>query len=154
MKLSALVDELEGYIPSQEKENAAVSSTTIGWQIVHAFKVMKAVLQTLEASTPNENYQPKFNASKLVIMTTGRIPRGVGRAPKMTLPKENELTVEYLENELQAVRALVERAKKLPKDAHFPHPFFGSLKKKAAFRFLGIHTNHHVKIIRDMLQKK
>jgi hypothetical protein len=35
---------------------------------------------------------------------------------------------------------------------YFEHPFLGKLKKKAAIRFLEIHTNHHLKIIEDIIK--
>ena len=40
----------------------------------------------------------------------------------------------------------------ISKDHYFEHPFFGKIKRKETIRFLEIHTNHHLKIIDDILK--
>ncbi len=153
MSLTALVDELETYISSYQVENLAVSKSTVGWQVAHALKVMKGIVYSMEASDPTA-YKGKFSLGKVVILATKIIPRGAARAPKMVLPKEEELTPEFLTQQLQSVRATLAKAAMLPANAYFEHPMFGGMKKKTALRFIEIHSLHHVKIIRDILKKR
>jgi hypothetical protein len=40
------------------------------------------------------------------------------------------------------------------RDHFFEHPYFGKLKLKETIRFLEIHTQHHLDIIRDIIMNK
>lgn len=151
MSLTTLINELESYIPQHQQENPTVSSSTVGWQIAHALKVVRGVVRSLETSKP-EDYQFKFSPSRMVILTLQKIPRGKGRAPKMVRPVEEDLSPEALKEQVASARRAVGKLKQLPKAVHFTHPMFGDLKKKQAEKFIQIHTQHHINIIRDMLK--
>lgn len=152
MTLADLVEELASYIPLHTQENSTVSSVTVGWQIAHSLKVVSGVLWSLEQSKPEE-YERKFNWTKVVIMTIQRIPRGKGRAPKTVLPTEEEISEQGLQQQITAIQAALKNIDKISEEANFKHPLFGSLKKKETLKFLKIHTQHHVAIIRDMVKK-
>ena len=55
---------------------------------------------------------------------------------------------ESLKNTYQAITYL----KDCEANQYFMHPFFGQLNKKQTIKFLEIHTEHHLKIIRDILK--
>jgi hypothetical protein len=40
----------------------------------------------------------------------------------------------------------------LEKNSFFIHPLFKQLNKKQTIKFLKLHTNHHFKIIKDILK--
>ncbi|MGH1339739.1 MAG: DUF1569 domain-containing protein [Aureispira sp.] len=153
MTLSILVEKLETYVPAYQEKNPAVSSTTVGWQVAHSLQVMHKVIHGLELSKPEE-YRYKFNFIKSVILAIKRIPRGKGRAPKAVAPEATELTLEILQEQVVMTKKALVTFSKLPKQAFFIHPVFGALQKKETEKFLKIHTQHHLAIIRDMLQKK
>ena len=149
--LTQQINELERYIPQASQTAPQVSQATVGWQIAHTLKVITTIVEGLAQSAP-QDYQPKMSVIKTAIMTTGFMPRGKARAPKIVLPTEEELQTQDLEKQLAKAHEALERLQTLPPTVHFNHPMFGSLQKKAAAKFLSIHTEHHLKIIRDMLQ--
>ena len=93
MKLSNQVQELGSYIPKHETTNTAVSSATVGWQLAHTFKVILYTINALKKSDPKA-FKKKFSLLKMIIMGTGKVPRGKAPAPKMVLPNEEELSIE------------------------------------------------------------
>ena len=84
-------------------------------------------------------------------MFFGYIPRGKGKAPKQVAPKE-EFTTEQLKPLLSTAKSNVDGLSTLDKIVNFNHPYFGVLNKKQTVKFLGIHTHHHLKIIKDILK--
>lgn len=149
--LKKILLQLESKIPFYEKTNPSVSNSTVGWQIEHSLKTITQIVLAIKNSNPQE-YQWKFNKSKLVITILGFIPRGKAKAPKGVLPDEN-ISEESLVKSLQNVKAILEEWKSCDKNAYFNHPFFGNLNKKSTEWFLKLHTKHHLKIINDICNK-
>lgn len=147
-ELYQLISQLESKIPFHEKTNPTVSSSTVGWQIEHSLKTIYQIALAIKNSNPQE-YQWKFNKSKLFISIIGFIPRGKAKAPKVVLPDET-ISEKSLINSLQNVKAILEEWKSFDKNAYFKHPFFGNLNKKSTMWFLKLHTNHHLKIVNDI----
>ena len=67
------------------------------------------------------------------------------------VPK-NEITETQLLSNIELTRKLILELKSVSNDHYFEHPYLGKLKKKDTIRFLEIHTNHHLKIIDDILK--
>ena len=92
--LLPLLLQLENHIPNLEKTNPNVSISTVGWQIDHCLLVINGIISQLEISNPTE-FQPKWNFPKFMVFTTGKIPRGKAKAPKVVMPiqvaTQNEL---------------------------------------------------------------
>lgn len=141
--------ELLSYLPKRDSVQVAVSSVSVAWHIDHTLKVLNAVLNSLEQSTPN-NFKANINFLRGVVFMTKNMPRGVGKAPKSVLPPE-DIKNEDILAQLQEVKQRFSTINALPKKASFDHPVFGLLKTKKSIKFLDIHTNHHLKIIRDIL---
>lgn len=152
MKLLKAIDELESYVNQYSLSNERVSDSTIGWQIGHALKVIYGVCKTLEKSNPKD-YKWRFNFTRTFILITKKIPRGKARAPKTVRPVEEELTEAALLGFLQKSRKALEAAANTDRKASFDHPYFGLVSRDKAFLFLEIHTEHHLKIIRDIAKK-
>ncbi|WP_242156174.1 DUF1569 domain-containing protein [Aestuariivivens sediminis] len=148
--LNLLLDQLEAYISLKDKRNEMVSKASVGWQIDHSLKVFIAVCNWIENSNPAD-YKKQFNFWRLILFPLGYIPRGKARSPKSVLPPE-VITTEDLINQLKIARHHAKRLKSLPQNAYFKHFIFGMLTSKQTLRFLEMHTNHHLKIIKDILK--
>ena len=144
------LSELESYIPQLEKTNSKITHSNVGWQIDHSLRVIYGVSTQLGESNPNE-FKSTFSFMKFVVMTTKYIPRGKAKAPK-SVRNEEAITEETIRELLEKTKIQVDKIEGLDKNSHFPHPYFGNMNKKEAIRFIGIHTEHHLKIIRDMLR--
>jgi hypothetical protein len=147
-KLRKQLDELESFIPQLEVRNDAISASTVGWQIEHDLLVISSVIEGVKRSDPTK-YKWRFKPLKYVILWRGVIPRGKVGAPKLVTP--GEITQETLQAHVDLCRERVGELEKVEAGNYFTHPFFGDLKKKETFRFLYVHTEHHLKIIREIL---
>lgn len=149
-KLLLQIDQLHSFILLGNQYNNKVSDKGTYWQIDHSLQVLHGVVEALKNSVPKD-YQPKFSLTKFIIMNTGYIPRGKGRAPKQTIP-ENKPSKEELTLHLERVKEEVATLDQLDKNKTFKHPLFGWLNLKDTIKFMGIHTHHHIKIINDILK--
>lgn len=149
-KLQNLLLQLESHIPNLEKNNTRVSNSTIGWQIDHCLLVINGIISQLEISNPTE-FQPKWNFNKFMVFTTGKIPRGKARAPKIVTPVE-VATAEELNSKIEFAKKNLLKLATFSKNSFFKHPYFNDLNTKQTEKFLAIHTKHHLKIIQDILR--
>ncbi len=148
--LQKILLQLENHVPNFEKINSKVSNSTIGWQIDHCLIVINVVAAQLEVSNPTE-CNPKWNFNKLYVFITGKIPRGKIRAPKGVTPVSIASEKELL-SKIELAKNNLLKFSSLPKNAFFTHPFFKDLNVKQTEKFLMIHTQHHLKIIEDILK--
>lgn len=149
--LTQLLNKTEAHIPQKELKNLSVSKSDIGWQLDHALKVFNAVSEWTENSNPDD-YESKFSFWRSVLFPIGYFPRGKVKAPKYVLPPE-VINTEDLKSQIQTARTHLKKLETLPKNAYFKHFIFGMLSKKQTLRFLEMHTNHHLKIVNDILKK-
>ena len=136
------------FTPQFEKQNVAVSNANIGWQIDHSLRVINHVISALVRSNP-EAYRPKFNWRKSYFFLTKRIPRGKVRAPKSILPTE-EITEANLWSNVLLAKENIRLLSECSANHFFVHPFFGQVNVSDTKTFIEVHTEHHLKIIRDI----
>ena len=148
--LHHLLLQLENHVPNLEKTNPNVSISTVGWQIDHCLLVINGIISQLEISNPTE-FQPKWNFPKFMVFTTGKIPRGKAKAPKVVIPT-HVANQEELKAKLEAAKNNILKLNSFSKNQFFKHPFFKDLNVKQTEKFLTIHTKHHLKIIEDILK--
>lgn len=148
--LLPLLQQLERHISNFEKTNPNVSNSTIGWQIDHCLLVINGIIGQLEISDPLK-YHPKWNFPKFMVFTTGKIPRGKAKAPKVVMPIQ-VATQNELKAKLEVAKNNVLKLDSFSENQFFNHPFFKDLNVKQTKRFLMIHTKHHLKIIEDILK--
>jgi hypothetical protein len=148
-KLRKQLDELESYIPQLEARNNTISASTVGWQIEHSLLVISSVIEGVKRSDPSK-YKWSFRPFKYLIFWRGKIPRGKSRAPKFVVP--DTFTSESLLNHIASCRAKITEFESVGAGHYFSHPYFGDTKKKDVIPFLELHTDHHLKIIKDILK--
>ena len=73
-------------------------------------------------------------------------------AKQKRLLSPNRSTEVYIKEIIQEARLSLDSLFKAQKNQYFTHPIFGDLQLRKAIKFLGVHTNHHEKIIRDILK--
>ena len=142
--------ELASHIADHNQSNKAISEVSVGWHIEHSLLVIKQITATVAQSEP-KLYKSKFNVKRFVVFLTKTIPRGKAKAPKVVIPSE-EITVDSLQESLKNTYQAIAYLKDCQENQYFMHPFFGQLNKKQTIKFLAIHTEHHLKIIRDILK--
>jgi hypothetical protein len=147
--LEVLLNELQANIPKYEMANLSISESPVGWHIEHSLLTMNVVINALKQSDPSL-YKWTFNWKRILVYTTGKIPRGRVKAPKVVRP-----TVTYnadtLMEHVSHTKANLEGLSDLEPNYYFKHPFFGDLNVKPTVRFLQIHTLHHLHIINDIV---
>ena len=149
-KLNHLINSLEEHIEHHEIANPNISKANIAWHLDHSFKVINKVTFTVQSSDPTL-YKNNFSFLGKVFFKFGFFPRGKAKAPKYVKPPEVILK-EDLTIQLQEARVSINTISNLDKNAFFKHPLFGNINTTRVTRFLELHTNHHIKIIRDILK--
>jgi hypothetical protein len=147
--LAILLNELEVYLSNYEATNLKVSQSTVGWQIEHSLLTINGIVSAVQKSNPND-YKWKFSFFKILILATKKIQRGKAKAPKIVTPKA-DINKDDLQLHLDKTRDTIKALELVSKDHFFEHPYFGKLKLKETIRFLEIHTQHHLDIIRDIV---
>lgn len=149
--LAALIDELETSLPLAAQKNEAVSAASIGWHIEHSLLALIKMISAVEHSKPEE-YKWKFNLKRIVVLAMNKFPRGKAKAPESVRPAA--------EMDMSNILALLDKAKqkaasfeKLPRNKYFTHPVFGDIRHAQARKVITIHTDHHLRIIRDIISK-
>ena len=146
--IDAILPELANYIAHHNQSNKAISEVAVGWHLEHSLLVIKQITSTVAQSEP-KLYKSKFNLSRFFVFLSKTIPRGKAQAPKVVIPT-NEITAESLQESLKNTYQAITYLKDCEEKQYFMHPFFGQLNKKQTIQFLAIHTEHHLKIIRDI----
>lgn len=143
-----LLNQLESYVNTHEKLNDAVSGETIGWHIAHSCQVINTITNVIVHSDPSKA-KPKFSGAYYWIIVTNKIPRGKVKAPNIVIPKKTISKEEVIE-EIELAKANLQTLASTGQNKYFTHPIFGDLNVPKTLRFFTVHTNHHLKIIRDI----
>jgi hypothetical protein len=148
--LEAQLELIESCFDKIEVSNLKVSKASVGWHIDHTVKVMNKVCDTLIFSNPKD-YEAKFNIRRNLVFALGFFPRGKAKSPKRVLPPEIIL-LEDIQTQFTKAKLNLKEIQNLDKNSNFEHPIFKQLNKKQTLRFLKLHTEHHLKIVKDILK--
>lgn len=147
LTLTSLLTEINTLIPHHRVLNPAVSGTSIGWHIEHSLLTINRIVEALKMQGP-DGFQRRFNISRVIVFGIGKIPRGRAKAPGIVRP--NQFDESSLQQHLISTYENIKELEKIPPQHYFNHPYFGHLKVKPAKKFLIIHTQHHLFIMRDI----
>ena len=143
-----IIHQLEHFLDSYQKTNNKISQQNIGWHIAHSCRVINTITKTLISSNP-ENAKPRFNVTYYKVILTNYIPRGKAKAPSFVNPSDLITKEEVLADVAQAKESIA-LLSKAGRGQYFTHPVFGDLNRNKTLTFLAVHTNHHLKIIKDI----
>jgi hypothetical protein len=148
-EVERLLDEGNAALPLRADR---VSRWTVGQQLDHLTRVARAGLGVLQGAA--EPLPGGINLLGRCLLGIAWIPRGVGKSPKRMLPDDAAPAAD-LAGRIPPLRAGFAAACADPRlvarrDAVFKHPYFGGLTPRQALRFLTVHTEHHLKIVRDI----
>ena len=141
--------EASSHVERYTSVKHSVSDVSVGWHLWHLAKVINQTVFALKQSN-SEEYKYRFNLLKTVLLALNWFPLGKGRAPKVVRPKE-EITADLIQHELELAFVSLNELDQLPANSFFKHPYFNQLNSKETRKFLQIHTEHHLKIIREVL---
>lgn len=141
---------LENYIIHKDFKNTDVSKGTVGWHINHTLIAINEIYKVIDTSK-GENYKRKFNFARFMMFTFNKIPKGRAKSPKQVKPAEIIIT-DSIYSHLEQAKKHINKLNKLSENSHFTHPYIGMLNKKQTKRFLKIHIQHHINIIKDILR--
>jgi len=147
-KNEALLKQLESHLELHQKQNDTISGETVGWHIVHSCQVINTITNAIIHSDPSKA-KPKFSFLYHLIMLTNHIPRGKVKAPNIVIPK-NTITKAEIVEEIELAKANLQTLASTHQNKYFTHPIFGDLDVPQTLKFFAVHSNHHLKIIRDI----
>lgn len=145
------LEQIEYYLPNRDSINTEVSEVSVAWHLDHILLTINKIYIRLNTSDESK-YRNRFNFGRTMMFTFNKIPRGRAESPKIVRPKE--LLLDTIQAHLDQAKLNLKVYDSLPKKANFTHPYIGMLNKRQTRKFLKIHTNHHLSIIKDILKKK
>ena len=149
-KLLQVLNDFEKQAPLYLNNNKLVSEANVGWHIMHSCLVITSITEAIRKSDPSL-YKKKFSWKAFFVLLFNKIPRGKAKAPSFTQPA-NEVSMDMVLQQIAEARKSAELLLTAGKSQYFTHPIFGDLQLPTAIKFLYVHTYHHEKIIRDILQ--
>jgi len=149
-KIEIQLQKIESLLSKIDVTNEKVSKASLGWHLEHLLLILNSSLKGLTITNPKD-YNPKFSLKKFVFLNFGMIPRGKIRAPKQFIPLEVP-TQESILKLINLAKTRLEAVKNVPEKSFITHPFLGDFDKKTTLRFLWLHSNHHLKIVDDILK--
>jgi hypothetical protein len=149
-KLLQVLNDFEKQAPLYLNNNKMVSEANVGWHIMHSCLVITSITEAIRKSDPSL-YKKKFSWKAFFVLLFNKIPRGKAKAPSFTQPA-NEVSMDMVLQQIAEARKSAELLLTADKSQYFTHPIFGDLQLPTAIKFLYVHTYHHERIIRDILQ--
>lgn len=162
MKLGKVYQEVAGILDWPDKDFYAVADTVSLWSpaehlyhLAVANKLMLGNIETLyvgEDSSILKKGGPNWNGK--LIFLFGKIPRGKGKAPAILKPNDDLLKDDVIREITESKKSMAFVGSKLPAlldvKGRLAHPNLGEFNAVQWLRFAVIHSNHHLRIIKEI----
>ncbi len=149
--LDTHLTEIEEKIEFRDRNNPDVSKVDVAWHLDHMLKTVNEICKALEASDPAE-FESSISLPRTMSLTMNFIPRGRAQSPSVVRPPDSISTAD-IQSQLSEARERVAKVFELDEKVHFKHPVFGTIARGHSLRFIEVHTNHHLKIVRDIIKE-
>lgn len=141
---------------SWARSKEAVSKWSVAQQAHHATLVASFIGMGARRLLRTEGEKgPELTNQARALLEAGEIPRGVAVAPDDFIPDnapEAEAVLSLLGKAEKSWGKLRGQGEKIASGtARLPHPILGPLTLAEWVRFAGVHTEHHLKIMREIL---
>lgn len=150
LAVEQLILSSNNFTPAFNSSKTSVSAWSVGEHLHHLLLVNQSVLTKLLANESMEG-KPTTLYGRITLLV-GILPRGKGKSPKSLLPQilnQQDIT-QLITQQLATIETLKNKGS-FALQCSFPHPYFGLLTTEQWLRFIQIHTNHHIKIIKDII---
>jgi len=134
-----------------------VSSWSVGQHLEHILIVASGFAVALASGRrpaperrTSDAAEREQRYSKQSVLVHGRIPRGTIKVPPAGEPS-GALDSNALRRLLAKTESRLERSRQVPETTLAYHPLMGELTRNEVFRFLEVHTRHHLVIIDEIL---
>ena len=131
-----------------------ISAWSVSEHVDHVLKVAQSIVRRVNQADAEPGKRGITFLGRAVLLG-GWIPRGRGKSPERlagtrVAAAEIESSLAKLE---QMMAAVVIDACESSRRPTVPHPLFGGLTPTQALRFAVVHTNHHLRIVADILRE-
>lgn len=152
-RIARQFDDLYGFSEVAELRVERISKWSVAQHLHHLMKSDRSIFEYFPA--PDEGPIRPVTTVGRIVLWTGWIPRGKGRAPNTTQPEAPGS--EEIAAEVATSKSLFDDSIEPPETLLEPraiaqHPVFGSLNRAQWLRFVAVHHHHHIKIIRDVMR--
>ncbi len=146
-----------------ETRFAATAPAVSGWGVAQQVHHVGLELELIAGAIENMLRDPELGAGlapthpyAMRVLEQGHFPRGSGQAPKEVVPlgtPDRIATRDLLASTKARWDAVaIDTAALARSSATHPHPILGPFTSVHWLRFIPIHTAHHLRIIRDILE--
>lgn len=153
--VGAQLGEIRRRIEGPLGTSPAVSGWSVAQHLDHSLKVGAGMLRRIVK--PSTEAMPALDWRGHAVLLLGRIPRGKGKSPAAV--EGVEVPAEALLAAHDACTAVYREVADRPvlleaRSRVMRHPYFGGLTAAQTLRFVEIHTDHHLRIVDDILSSR
>ena len=162
-RLEAFYREAESIVSLDDERLFAVAPEVSGWSAGHhLFHIalanelaLRNVRMLLEGKSRWISHEDGPSLLGFLTLTTGRIPRGVGKAPRAVTPPpkpDPEVVRDTFASNRRELAELTPRLDEIiAAQGGVPHADLGNLSATRWLCFAGLHGEHHLRIMREVL---